>query len=291
MRRGYRDDRRHPPRLPGRARPRPSDRRVVERAAQRGEDALARARGGRLVRLERVGEAPAPQRVGRRGPLLHDLPDRFHHVGRERPGRAVVVVPLCPVRPEEASHLAERETSLPERLDEALEDLEARHVARIRVEELVEQPQLRVADRLVGRRRQEPQRPLFLPVVAEEERRVRAPGDPGAEEGVDRRVERQVVERRRPEEEARVPEEDVVDLVHHEDEEVLVARAALRDEVRVQLEHRPALARDRGRRHVAALLDPKEPEERRQLVRARRQGVQEAEGEGLVHARPPSSGK
>jgi len=57
------------------------------------------------------------------------------------------------------------------------------------------------------------------------------------------------------------------------------------------LEDGAPLAGDGGRRDVAALLDAEEGEEGRHLVGRGRERVQEAEGEGGVHAGLPSPGK
>ncbi len=82
-------------------------------------------------------------------------------------------------------------------------------------------------------------------------------------------------------EEARVAEEHVVQLVHHEDEEVRVGLAVLLDEARVDAQDGPALAADAGGGHVLARLDAEELEQRAQGVAARGDGVEDAADEGV----------
>ena len=73
----------------------------------------------------------------------------------------------------------------------------------------------------------------------------------------------------------------MVQLVHHEDEEVGVGPAVLVHEAGVDAQDGPALAADAGGRHVLARLDAEELQERAQGVAPRGNRVEDAADEGL----------
>jgi hypothetical protein len=78
-----------------------------------------------------------------------------------------------------------------------------------------------------------------------------------------------------------VAEEHVVELVHHEHEEMGVGLAVLGHEPRVDAEHGAALAGDGRGGHVFARLDAEEREQRAQGVAAGGDGIEHAADEGV----------
>ena len=98
-----------------------------------------------------------------------------------------------------------------------------------------------------------------------EEASVLGAGKLACEPGVDDGVERDVVGDREARVEAGVREDHVPQLVHHEQEQVLVPRAVLGDEVGVDEQARMAAALDRRRLDLPALDDAREPAERLHL--------------------------
>ena len=104
--------------------------------------------------------------------------------------------------------------------------------------------------------------PLRLsPYRSREEGGVGLLGKARAEKRVDHRVEGDVVGGGDAGKEPGVAEENVVELVHHEHEEVGVGAAVLLDEPGVDAEDGPAFAGDAGGGHVLGDLDAEELEE------------------------------
>jgi hypothetical protein len=82
-------------------------------------------------------------------------------------------------------------------------------------------------------------------------------------------------------EEARVVEEHMMQLVHHEEEEVGVGLAVLLDEAGVYAQNGPSLTADTGGGHLFARFYAEELEERAEGVAARGDGVEDAADEGV----------
>ena len=149
----------------------------------------------------------------------------------------------------------------------------------------MEPPQRRIGDLRASRRRQQPHRSVLGAVELQKEGAVGLGRKAPDEHRVDHRVERDVVRPRRAREQARVPEEHVVELVHHQQEQVLVRPAVPAHEHRVDAKHRSSLTRDRGRRHVIGLLDAQQRQQRVHLVGASRNRIQDARRQ-VVHRTP-----
>ena len=111
-----------------------------------------------------------------------------------------------------------------------------------------------------------------------------------SEQRIDDRVEHEVPNLGRAREKRGVPEDHMVELVHHEHEQMLVRPAMSLDEVLVEQKLRRLPARHARGLRLLRKADAEEREERRQLERARWNHIENPRDDLLLvgHGRSPT---